>query len=707
MAIGSILVLHAALALATGLAGRRLGRSVLLLAALGPAAALGYTAAVTPTVLAGNVPTVTIDWASGLGLALDLRLDGFGLLFWWVIAGIGLLVMLYANRYFSPRRDLGRFTSMLVLFAGAMLLLTAADNVFLLFVAWELTSITSYLLIGFEDQKATARGAALQALLVTGMGGLALLGGLVLLGQAAGTYSLSGILDVAPGSGLAQAGLALVLLGAATKSAQTPFHFWLPGAMAAPTPVSAYLHSATMVKAGLYLVARVAPDFAPVAGWWTPAVVVVGGASLLVGGWRALRATDLKALLAYGTISQLGFMMVLLGFGDPELTHAGVAVLLAHALLKATLFLTVGVVDHQAHERDLRRLTGLGSRMPLTGVSAGVAAASMAGVIPLLGFVAKETALEASLHAGGGLVTTVIVVGAILTTAYGLRFLWGAFGRKKPANLVDDPITADEVERPSLAFELPAVILAVATFVFGVWVAPADTLVRGAATALDPGAAPFYLVLWHGLGAALYLSVLPLALGAALFLLPGLVERASRLTTRVPDTTDLYRRSLFGLNRLADRTTTIAQPGSLPIYLGVILATTVILPGIFVASGFQLPADLVLADSPLQAAVAAGVVGAALGTAFARRRLAAVILLGGVGFGMAVLFVIQGAPDLALTQLLIETLALGLFVLVLRRLPKRFEQPSWFPGRALRVVLSVSVGLLVGTFALFAASARH
>lgn len=709
MGLVTVLALHAVLAVAAGMAGRRMGRAVLALTAAGPAVALVYLAAATPRVLAGEVPEVSFAWAPALGLNVDLRLDGFGLLFWWIIAAIGLLVMLYGTRYFSRRRDLGRFASMLVLFAGAMLLLTAADNVFVLFVAWELTSITSYLLIGFEDDQATARAAALQALLVTSLGGLALLGGLVVLGQAAGTYSLAGILAAAPVDGAAGVGLALVLLGAMTKSAQAPFHFWLPGAMAAPTPVSAYLHSATMVKAGIYLIARFGPAFAPASDWWLPVVIVVGVVSMLLGGYQALRSSDLKSLLALGTVSQLGFMVVLLGAGDPEFTHAGIAVLLAHALFKAALFLAVGVVDHQAHTRDLRRLSGLAPRMPLTATATAVTAASMAGVIPLLGFVAKEAALEASLHAGlgGGALTAAIVAGAVLTTAYGIRLVWGAFAAKPAQQVIEDAVDASEVARPALSFELPAVVLALASLLFGIWLEPADSLVGTGAGALDPAAADQHLGLWHGFNLPLSLSVGALAAGTALFLLPRVVEGAGRFTGRAPATTSLYRWSLYGLNRVADRTTSVVQPGSLPLYAGMILATVVVLPGTLVVAGFHSPSDLIVAHSPLQIAVGAVVVAAALGTAVVRRRLSAVLLLGGVGYGVAVLFIIQGAPDLALTQLLVETLALAIFVLVLRRLPETFEQPSWRLGTGLRVFLSTSIGLLVGAFALLAAAARR
>jgi multicomponent Na+:H+ antiporter subunit A len=707
--IGVVVALHAVLALLAGLLGRRLGRSVLWLAAVGPAVAVGATAALTGRVTGGTVVTESYTWVPGLDLTLDLRLDGFGLLFWWLIAGIGLLVMVYATRYFGKRNDLGLFTAMLVLFAGAMLLLTAADNLLLLFFAWEATSITSYLLIGFKDEDATARASALQALLVTGAGGLALLAGLVALGVGAGTYSLSEILASPPTGGAVEFGLALVLLGAATKSAQAPFHFWLPGAMAAPTPVSAYLHSATMVKAGVYLIARLAPSFGPIVEWWQPAVIVLGSVSMLLGGYRALRATDLKSLLAYGTVSQLGFIIVLVGAGDGELTHAGVALLFAHALFKAALFLTVGVVDHQAHTRDIRRLNGLSRVMPVTAVSAGLAVASMAGVFPLLGFVAKEAALESSIHVGlgGGVVTAVIVTGAVLTAAYGLRLWWGAFARKPEEFLIRAAVPAETVTRPKLTFELPAIVLVVLTAAFGLWIVPADRIVAAASRALDAGTEELYLKLWHGVNLPLVLSLLALAGGVALFRWPGVIARLGAVTQRVPDASRAYRRSLYLLNEVADRVTAVVQPGSLPFYGGVLMATVLVLPGWAVLRGWQTPGGIAVMSSPLQAGVALLVLLAALGTARVRHRLSAVLLLGAVGYGVAVLFVIQGAPDLALTQMLIETLALGIFVLVLRRLPPRFESTPWRFGQTLRITLSVGIGLFVGTFALLAAAARR
>ena len=667
--------------------------------------AVGWLVAVTPGVLDGEPVTESLSWVPSLGLDLDLRLDAFGLLLAWLVAGIGVLVFTYARGYFGDRDDIGRMSATLVLFAGSMLGLVSSDNVLGLFVFWELTTVTSYLLIGTDDTNGAARSAALRALLVTATGGLALLAGSIVLALEAGTFTLSEILAQPPEGTAVSVAVALMVLGAVTKSAQWPFSFWLPGAMAAPTPISAYLHSATMVKAGVYLLARLSPAFADL-GWWQPVVVGIGLVTMLVGGWRALRQVDLKLLLAQGTVSQLGFMVVLLGSGQEELVFAGCAVLLAHGLFKAALFLTVGIVDHQAHTRDVRRLSGLGRRLPVVLGVAAVAGASMAGLPPLLGFLAKESAYEALVHAEGAYVIALVgvVVGSVLTFAYTARFLWGGFADKPPL-AVDDPVGA-EVPRPAPAFVAPAVVLAVLTVVLGVlpWL-PTD-LVAPAAGALVAEAGKEYLLLWHGLTLALLLTVLTIAAGVALFVAR---ERLERLQASLPHPAVSeagYERTLVLMNRLADRVTGTLQNGSLPVYLTVILATVVLLPLPALLSEPTWP-EVVAWDSPLQAVVVAVISAAALATALAKRRFVAVILVGTVGFGVSGLFVLQGAPDLALTQLLVETLSLVLFVLVLRHLPDRFEEHTAPGSQALRAGVAVAVGAFVTVFALVAAGARQ
>ncbi len=685
--------------------GARLGRATFLVAAVAPAVSAVWALRQAPGVLDGEPVTVRQAWVPDLGLALDLRLDAFALLMVGLVSGIGVLVFVYAYAYFGDRPDLGRFAATLTAFSGSMLGLVLSDNLLGLFLFWELTSVTSYLLIGFDDTKPAARAAALQAILITGVGGLAMLGGFVVLGLEAGTFSLSELLAAPPSGTVVDVALVLVLVGACTKSAQVPFHSWLPGAMAAPTPVSAYLHSATMVKAGIYLVARFAPAFAE-ATPWRPIVLTVGLATMLLGGLRALRQHDLKLLLAYGTISQLGFLLVLFGVGLPEATLAGCALLLAHGVFKAALFMVVGIVDHQAHTRDLRRLADLrravGWRPAM--VVAVVSAASMAGIPLLFGFVAKEAAYEALVHGGIGAVDTLalvgVVVGSILTFAYSARFLRGTFG---PAS-DDDPVA--DPRPPSRTFLGPAAVLAGVTVVLGVLPDLGSRLVSGAAVALDASVEPVHLAIWHGLNLPLALSAVTVAAGTALAVGWARVERWQAAAPNVPSSDDAYQATLVGLNRLADRTVAVVQSGSLPVYLGVTLMTLLLLPGAALLLGSDLPALPATAETPLQLGVAVAMAGAAIGAAVAVHRYVAVLLLGFVGYGMAALFVIQGAPDLALTQLLVETVTLLIFVFVLRRLPARAPQSPWRLGTAARLAVAGGVGVLVTAFALVAGGAR-
>jgi multicomponent Na+:H+ antiporter subunit A len=697
----STLIFCALVAAACGALGKRLGTRVFLLGALAPASLVAWLLVARPD--RDDAVTEQLSWLPALGLNLDFRIDGLGSLMTILIGGIGVLIFLYAWRYFGPRPGLGRFAAYLVAFAASMFGLVVADNFLLLFVFWELTSITSYLLIGFDDESAAARTGALQALLVTGLGGLAMVAGIVLMAQAGGTYSLSGLLADPPTETTAVAGLALVLLGAFTKSAQFPFHFWLPGAMAAPTPVSAYLHSATMVKAGIYLIARLAPAYALLVIWWRPTLIIVGLVTMLVGGWRALVQRDLKLLLAQGTVSQLGFIVVLVGVGIPELTFAGIAMIFAHAVFKAALFMVAGIVDHQAHTRDIRRLSGLGTIMPATFAVAILATSSMAGIPGLLGFVAKEAALEGLVHESLWWVAAGVVAGSALTVAYGLRFLWGGFVTKRE-ELLDDPVET-EIRPPRLGFLSPPLILVLVTVVAGLLPSVVDGLVVSAAGAVDPAAAGYHLAAWHGFGIPLFLSGLAVAAGIFIWRrpFPGL----RRITGRAPEATQVYTMSLAGINRLADRVTSVLQGGSLPVYLGVIMSVTVAAPGVLLVRHWLPPSGLVFAESPVQAVTAALVAVAALAAVVATRRLAAVLFLGAVGYGVAVLFVIQGAPDLALTQLLIETLILTLFILVLRVLPREFEMIQSRVRRVVRITISLGMGVFAGAFAFMAATGRR
>ena len=706
----ALILFHGLIAIGAAVLAPRLGRRVVWWCVLAPLAALVWALWQAPNVVDGHPVIEQVDWVPALGLDLGFRFDAFSLLMVVIVSGIGVLVFAYSSSYFAGHESqkLGALAAQLTAFSGAMFGLVVSDNVLMLFVFWELTSITSYLLIGYEDEKGSARAAARQALLITAGGGLALLAGLVLLSQAAGTTSLHAILEKAPSGGVVPAALILVIFGAATKSAQVPFHSWLPAAMVAPTPVSAYLHSATMVKAGIYVIARFAPAFA-VEGVWRPIVLTIGGITMLVGGYRALRQHDLKLLLAYGTVSQLGFLVVLFGTGTPGAVEAGAALLLAHALFKAALFLTVGIVDHQAHTRDVRRLSGLARRLPVLAPAALLAAASMAGLIPLFGFVAKELAyatyLEGALpEAVDALVLTAIVIGSMLTFAYSGRFVWGAFARKTPG--VGTDLIGPAVPRPTRLFVAPVVVLGAISLVLGLAPALADPLVVDGARSLDPSVSSEGLSLWHGLSTALALSVVTVVAGVMLVANRRRVERLQERAPSPRGSDDAYRGSLELLNRIADQVTGLVQSGSLPVYLTVIALTVLALPGVALAFAIDWPRDFALAESPLQIVVVAMLVVGAVATVLARSRFVAVLLVGAVGYTIAALYLIQGGVDLALTQLLIETLTVVVFVLVLRHLPEKFPSRRERSRQRGQVFVALAIGTFVSVFTVVAVGAR-
>ncbi|MGN9764818.1 Na+/H+ antiporter subunit A [Micromonospora sp. SD12] len=676
------------------------GRRALYLVALAPAATLVWALTRTATVRSGTPVVETVTWVPQLGLEVALRMGTLAWLMVVLVGGVGALVLAYSARYFrSDDPGLGRFAAVFVAFAGAMLGLVVSDDLLLLYVFWELTTVLSYLLIGSDPTKRASRRAAMQALLVTTLGGLAMLAGFVMLGQHAGTYRWSEIATDLPGGGYLAVALVLILLGALSKSAIFPFSFWLPGAMAAPTPVSAYLHAAAMVKAGVFLVALMGPAVAGVSPW-RPVLLAGGLITMFLGGWAALRQADLKLLLAYGTVSQLGLLMVILGAGTRDTALAGVAMVLAHALFKSTLFLVVGIVDHVAGTRDLRELSGLGRRAPALAVVAGLAAASMAGLPPLAGFVAKEAAVEAFLHGGTAdlVVLAGVVLGSALTVAYTLRFVWGAFATKG-----DVPVTrARPVRWPFLA---PAVVLAAAGLAVGL-LAPAVDKVLAPYADQYPSAEPgYHLALWHGPTLALGLSALAVAGGVGLFAL----RHRGRLGAAVQlpfDGAAVYHRLIGGVDRLAVELTGATQRGSLPFYLGVILLVMITLPGGALLAGMPWPQRFELWDTPLQAVAAAVVIVAAVAAARARRRLTAMILVGVAGYGTALMFILHGAPDLALTQFLVETVTIVMFVLVLRHLPAKFSERPIRSSRRGRIALGVAVGVVTAGMAYVAAGAR-
>ncbi|MBL6276396.1 Na+/H+ antiporter subunit A [Micromonospora fiedleri] len=696
-----LVAVHALTAVIAPALVRLWGRHALYVVALVPGATLAWALTHTGDVRSGEPVVETVTWVPQLDLELALRMGTLSWLMVVLVGGVGALVLAYSARYFrSDDPGLGRFVAVFVAFAGAMLGLVVSDDLLLLYVFWELTTVFSYLLIGYDPAKRASRRAAMQALLVTTLGGLAMLAGFVMLGQHAGSYRWSVVAENLPGGGYLAVALVLILLGALSKSAIFPFSFWLPGAMAAPTPVSAYLHAAAMVKAGVFLVALMGPAVAEVTPW-RPVLLVGGLITMFLGGWSALRQVDLKLLLAYGTVSQLGLLMVILGAGTRDAALAGVAMVLAHALFKATLFLTVGIIDHATGTRDLRELSGVGRRAPALAVVAGLAAASMAGLPPMAGFVAKEAAVEALLHGGTAdlAVLAGVIFGSALTVAYTLRYLWGAFADKPGV----EPTTVRPV---SWAILTPAAVLAVAGVAVGVLAPAVDRLLAPYADLYRSAEPGYHLALWHGLTPALGLSVLAVAGGAGLF---DLMRRERvRATMRLPfDGAVAYKKCINAIDRLAVELTGRTQRGSLPFYLGVILVVMVVLPGGALLAGSPWPQRFHLWDTPLQGVAAAMVVIAAVMAARALRRLTAMILVGVAGYGIALMFILHGAPDLALTQFLVETVTIVMFVLVLRRLPAKFSERPIRSSRRGRVAIGVAVGAVTAGMAYVAAGARQ
>ncbi|MFJ2977602.1 Na+/H+ antiporter subunit A [Curtobacterium sp. NPDC087082] len=681
-----------------------LGRRVFYVAALAPAAAAVLTVAQTGPALHGAV-TERFEWVPQLDLAIALRMDALSWVLALVVSVVGALVLVYCATYFGPDEPgLGRFAGVLTAFAGSMYGLVVADDVIVLFVLWEATTVFSYLLIGHDSVKRASRAAAMQALVVTTAGGLAMLAGLVVLSVTAGTTSLSGIVQDPPSGTIVSVSVVLVLLGALTKSAIVPFHFWLPAAMAAPTPVSAYLHAAAMVKAGIYLVARLAPAFALLGGW-RETITVLGVLGMLIGGYRALRQTDIKLLLAYGTVAQLGFLVLAAGWGAPEVALGGVALLVAHAAFKSTLFLVVGAIDHVTGTRDLARLSGLGRRMPWLTVVAVLALLSMAGIPPTIGFVAKEAVLTGfidSLHgpdAGWAWFALVgVTIGSVLTVAYSLRFLWGAFARK-PGVPDTEPHGLHGLGVVPSVLALTGLALGLATPLVAHGIEPA------AHAAALPGEVP-HLALWHGLEPALGLSAVTLVGGLALFALRRPVEALQHRLAGSPSASSIYRHLMRGLDRVATGLTAGVQRGSLPYYLTVILSVFVAGALVNLVIGGPWAFHVRFADSWGQIPVVLVMSIAAIAVLTAKTRFAAAVLVGVTGYGMSVLFVLHGAVDLALTQLVVETVTLIAFVLVLRRLPPRIATANPSRFRVVRALFAGLAGLTLAIVVVVAASAR-
>ena len=674
------------------------------IAAAASAAGLVLLASLTGPVLAGAVPSASWAWVPALGLDLTLMVDPLGLMFAGLILGIGLLVVIFGHFYLYKGEATGRFFASLMLFQGAMLGIVIAGNVLLLLVFWELTSLSSFLLIGFWQHKAEARQGARMALAVTGGGGLALIGGMVLLGLAAGSFDLATILergDAVRASAHYPAILGLILLGCFTKSAQFPFHFWLPHAMAAPTPVSAYLHSATMVKAGVFLLARLWPVLAGTE-MYTVIVTSVGLVTMVFGAVVALFRHDLKSILAYSTISQLGLLVMLLGFSLEMATLAAVLHILNHAAFKAALFMSAGIVEHETGTRDIRRLGGLAKAMPITALIATLAAASMAGLPPLGGFISKEMMLyetpEVVLFGLPWLVPVLATVGVTFSVGYSLRLAWHLFfGQLREA----EPFA--RAHDPGFGmWAAPALLTVLAVLLGLIPMALAAPLVGAVTGAVTGAPAPeFDLALWHGINLALILSMIAVVGGAVLLWRhKGLLALWER--TPLPDAKRMFTLTLGFADTWVRKALVATHTPSLQNMLLASFAVIVLLviEGAVTGGGLLTGARAGLA-APLPAIIAWALLIAATAAVVndSRNRFRVLIYVSVIGLVVSLAFAQLSAPDLALTQISVEVVTILLLLLALNLLPKSPPLLSSAPRKWRDGALAITGGVLVGGMA--------
>lgn len=671
------------------------------LIALLPLALTFYFATFIPAIADGETRTTTIEWIPSLDIQLSFYIDGLSLLMALIISGIGTLIVIYGGAYLAKDERLPHFYVLTLLFMSAMLGVVLARNLITLFIFWELTSITSFLLIGFKHEYEKARKAALQALLVTGGGGLALLAGLILLGSVGGSFDIPTLFLEAKTiqkDSLYLPILVLVLAGAFTKSAQMPFHFWLPGAMEAPTPVSAYLHSATMVKAGVYLLARFIPILGGTPEWHT-LVIGFGGVTMLLAAYIALQQTDLKRILAFSTVSALGTLVFLLGIGTPLAIKGAVIFLVSHSLYKGGLFLVAGSIDHETGTRDINLLGNLRHSMPFTFVGTILATSSMAGLPPLVGFIAKEVAYEATLEESAALLLTgVAVFTNMLVVAAAVLLVIRPF-INKAGELPKSPHEAP------LSMWLGPVLLGVLGLAAGVF-APAfgSNFVEAAVNGITQKPKTLHLALWHGWNTMLMLSIITVAGGVIIYIALGrlLPLMHSLNFNDALSPAKAYQTILDGLLKVADVQTRLLQHGYLRRYVLVIVISTASLVGYTLVTLTDLTAIDFEASTSVR--VYEGLffllIMVAIGAGIrAKSRIAVVATLGVVGNGVALIFLFYGAPDLAMTQLAVETLTVLLFVLAIYRLPIIKE----YSGKQVRIrdgLVAAGFGIIMTTLIL-------
>lgn len=667
-----------------------------------------YLSSFMPKVWNGETILRSISWIPSLGIHFDLYIDGLGLLFALLITGIGSLVVLYSIYYLSKQEKLHNFYVYLLMFMTAMLGIVLSDNLIVMYGFWELTSLSSFLLIGYWYHREKSVYGAQKSMLITVFGGFAMLAGIVLLYLATGTFSIREIVanvDLVQQSKLFLPILILLLLGAFSKSAQFPFHIWLPDAMEAPTPVSAYLHSATMVKAGIYLVAHISPIFAASHEW----LLLVSGFGIITMLWcsfLAIRQTDLKGILAFSTVSQLGLIMTLLGFGTPLAVTAAIFHLFNHAAFKGALFMVAGIVDHESGTRDLRKLGGFLAFMPITATVGFIGAFAMAGIPPFNGYLSKEMFFSATVEAStfanySYLFPILAVVASVFTYVYCMMLYFKVFAGPPKTDELDK--VPHEAPRGML---IPPIVLAVIVIVVGLF--PnllSGTILAPAVEAITLTQQDIYIKRWHGFDTPLYMTIIVIGLGTLIYF--GL-KKWLNVYHWLPErwsANQLYDYGLTAIEKGAHWATRLQMSGILRNYLAVIFSFLVLLLSytLFSTNGFILDTSNLADVSLYEIILALVMVVAAIGSLFFTSRLAMIIVVGVVGYGVAVFFVIFRAPDLALTQLIVETVTVALFLLCFVHLPAMGKERTIVRNKFQNTMISVAVGF---TFMLIAISAH-
>lgn len=652
-------------------------KSAGLLFSLIPLTILIYFLQFFEQIINGEQISTTFTWVESLNIHVTFYLDGLSFLFSLLILSIGVLIFIYSHGYMKSSEHIGKFFSYMLLFMGAMLGLVISGNLITMFVFWELTSITSFLLIGFHNENKKARSAALQAIIVTELGGLCLLAGFILIGNIGGNYEIHDLLskkEVLIENSLYLPILFLMIVGAFTKSAQFPFHFWLPSAMKAPTPVSAYLHSAAMVNAGIYLLARLHPILGGTEEWQS-IITFFGGATMLIGAYFSLTQKDLKGILAYTTISALGIIIMLIGIGTSASVKAALTYLLIHAFYKATLFMISGAIDKNTGTRNIIKLGNLKKEMPVTTVISLLALLSMAGLPPMMGYIGKEFIYEATKQAPDIAIILLIftIIASILMVTISIVFGYSVFFKK-------DSSTRNKLREPSITLLFGPAVLSGFSLLFVFLPKPVEPLLEIASSVVKASSIEVEFKLWHGFNLIFLLSLITILLGVAVFLkrkkIFPLSQKVNEQWLRV-DFAHTFNRIVQWLLRFAKKNTSFFQHGYYRFYLMSIFIITAIL----VWYQIYLTWNWIFLENispviPYVTILAGITVIAAIAVVFTNSRLIAIIIMGVVGYGIALIYLIYGAIDLAITQILVETLTLVLFVMVFNNLPQYIKKLS-------------------------------